>query len=293
VGLTKTATVPTVTSDNSSRGRRGVGTKRFTPRAIQPVSAANQIAKQLRQALISGRLRPGDRLPSEEELAEEFHVSRATLREAIQILRAQGVVRTSRGAKGGHFITRAETHELAQSVGETYRLWFDAGDVSIAEVDEAREVVERACVRLAAQRRSPRAIEAMHEIIERAAEPTLSLEQYLALDVAFHGEIARAAGNRLLELPMTAIHTVRPRTNQIFRRHDREFSHRQHIALFEAIEAGDAAGAERAFNRHIEYATRERQAALAERQKRASEISVGAIEEAGPDSSRDPDEAKR
>jgi DNA-binding FadR family transcriptional regulator len=251
----------------------------FHPQAIEAHSAADQIAGQLRDALIAGRLQAGDRLPPEPELAEEFGVSRATVREAIKILRAQGVLRTSRGARGGHFIVRPETDALARSVGETYGLWFDAGDVSIAEVDEAREVVERACVRLASERRTDDDLAAMRAALTEAAAPRLALDRYLALHVEFHRLIARAAGNRLLELPMTAIHIVRPRTNQLLRRHHREVVIEQHSALFEAFAARDAAAAEHAFTAHVEHLARERQAALADRDRPAREIPVAAIPE--------------
>jgi DNA-binding FadR family transcriptional regulator len=210
-------------------------------------------------------------------MASDFGVSRATLREAVKILRAQGVVRTSRGAKGGHFMVRPETDALAQSVGDTYGLWFDAGHVSIAEVDEAREVVERACVRLAAVRRTPQALVAMAAVLEAALNPALSMHDFLDLDIAFHREIARAAGNRLLELPLTAIHIVRPRTNKLLRHHPRAAVTSQHRAVYDAIVAGDADGSEQALMTHIEYLAHERTAALALRQTPAREIPVTSI----------------
>jgi DNA-binding FadR family transcriptional regulator len=255
----------------------------FCPVAVKPRSAADQITAQLRDALIAGRLRAGDRLAPEPELAAGFGVSRATVREAIKVLRTQGVVRTSRGAKGGHFVSRPETNALAQSVSETYGLWFDAGDVSIAEIDEAREVVEHACVRLAAARRTPAALTEMAEILARTADPSTPLSEFLALDIDFHQAIARAAGNRLLELPMTAIHIVRPRTNQFLRHHDRDAVLAQHHLILEAIAAGDPDGADRAFGAHIAHLAREREAALAERRQPAHEIPVAAIPATEPD----------
>jgi DNA-binding transcriptional MocR family regulator len=69
----------------------------FQPTAVEPRSAADQIARQLRDALTTGTLRPGDRLAPEPDMAADFGVSRATLREAIKILRAQGVLQTQRG----------------------------------------------------------------------------------------------------------------------------------------------------------------------------------------------------
>lgn len=251
----------------------------FRPEAITPHSAADQIAAQLRTALVDGILRPGDRLSSEPELAEEFHVSRATVREAIKILRAQGVLRTTRGARGGHFVISPRTDTLAESVGQTFGLWFDAGDISVAEVDEARVVVERACVRLAAVRREDADLDEMDRLLTESATPGLTLNEFLSFDLRFHRAIAMAARNRLLELPMMAIHMVRPRTNQLLRRHDPEVVVRQHRGILAGIAAGDADQAESAFIHHATYLERERQAAVLARKRSANEI---ALHDIGP-----------
>lgn len=253
----------------------------FQPTAVEPRSAADQIARQLREALASGALRPGDRLAPEPDMAADFGVSRATLREAIKILRAQGVLRTQRGAKGGHFVVSPQTDVLAESVGQTFGLWFDAGDISVAEVDEARLVVERACVALAAERRDETDLAAMRAILADASDPTLSLERFLEYEVLFHRRIARAARNRLLELPMTAIHIVRPRTNRLLRRPDRRVVLAQHTALYDAIAAGDPAHARDALEEHVGFLEHERAAALAARHRDAREIAVAELDDSG------------
>lgn len=259
---------------------------RFRPSAVEPRSAADQIARQLRDALAHGSLRPGDRLATEPELAAEFGVSRATVREAIKLLRAHGMLRTQRGARGGHFVVSPQTDVLAESVGQTYGLWFDAGDVSVAEVDEARLVVERACVALAAERRTEEDLQRMRAILETAADPQLRLEEFLEFEVRFHREIARAARNRLLELPMTAIHIVRPRTNKLLRRHDRARVLDQHTALYEAIAAGDPAKATAALEKHVSYLDEERAAAVAARRRSAREIALAELDDPPPNKER-------
>lgn len=245
---------------------------RFRPEAITPHSAADQIAAQLRAALVEGTLRPGDRLSSEPDLAEEFHVSRATVREAIKILRAQGMLRTMRGARGGHFVISPRTDTLAESVGQTFGLWFDAGDISVAEVDEARVVVERACVRLAAIRRQEPDLVEMDRLLTASADESLTLTEFLSFDLRFHRAIAIAARNRLLELPMTAIHMVRPRTNQLLRKHDRDTVIKQHRGILAGLAAGDPDQAEGAFLHHAMYLERERQAAVQARRRTAADI---------------------
>lgn len=262
---------------NDGQGNRRDGRAgRFQPRAVDSTSAADHVTQQLRLGLVQGRLRPGDRLGTEPEMAIQFGVSRATVREAIKSLRAQGVLRTQRGAKGGHFIITPQTDVLAESMGETYGLWFDAGDVSIAEVDEARYYVERACVRLAAERRRDEDLKSMKDIIDSASDPSISLAEFLELDVRFHGAIALAARNRLLELPMSAIHRVRPKTNRVLRKHDRSRVMAQHTALYQAIASGKVAAAEAALQAHLRYLGNERNAAL-EARHRSDDLAVREI----------------
>jgi GntR family transcriptional repressor for pyruvate dehydrogenase complex len=277
-----------MTSASAISGTAGiaeVARPTFHGEQVASSTAAETIAAQLRDALIDGRIQPGDRLATEPEMASDFGVSRSTVREAIRILRGQGFVQTLRGAKGGHFIVAPQTDVVAESVGETFGLWFEAGTVSVAEVDEARNIVEAACVRLAADRRTDADLAAMAAVLEEQSAEDRPLTTFLELDVRFHRAIARAARNRLLELPMGAIHLVRPRTNRLLRRHDREAVLAQHRRLFEAIRDRDPDAAERAFHDHATYIAREREAAIQDQRRAASEIAIGELAELSDDES--------
>lgn len=265
-------------SDNQLR-KKNPSLAAFEPSSLNSLSAAEQIAEQLRAAMIDGSLAPGDRLPSEPELAEGFGVSRPTVREAMRILRGQGVLETSRGSKGGHFIQNPQASDVAQTLGETFSLWFDIGDISVAEVDEAREVVERACVRLAAVRRTEDDIDELNRILESAQDESLSLAEFLAFDVAFHRAIANAARNRLLDLPMQAIHIVRPRTNALLQSHDRERVLAQHRALRDAIEKQDPELAEQSLKNHVDYLADQREKAVQAAAQDVRDIPVSSLEE--------------
>jgi GntR family transcriptional regulator, transcriptional repressor for pyruvate dehydrogenase complex len=265
--------------DVSSADPTGGARSRFRGKTIASSTAAEQIARQLRTALLTGHIRPMERLGTEPAMAQDFGVSRATVREAIRILRGQGIVQTRRGAKGGHFLVSPQTDVLAESVGESLGLWFDAGTISVAEVDEARNIVEGACVRLAAERRSEAHLAEMAAVLRGSAQRPQSLAAFLEFDVRFHGTIARAAQNRLLELPMTAIHKVRSRTNRLLRQHDRPVVIEQHTRIFEAIRDRDPDGAERAFLDHAHHIAREREAAAGAGERSASEIVIGELSE--------------
>lgn len=240
----------------------------FKPRPISTASAAQQIADQIREGIMRGQLAPGRRLPAEHELAEQYGVSRATVREAIKLLSAAQLTESTRGAAGGTFVALPKPGVIAESVGDAIALWFRAGTTTLAEVSEAREWAERACVRLAAERRTEADLRRIKACVDEGAR-TVDMDEFLAADIDFHVAVSAAAKNSVLELAMTAIHLVRPWTNTIvFAVLDREDIARQHQRIYEAIRDRDPDGAERAFDAHISSLARLREHALADRQER-------------------------
>lgn len=135
-------------------GHNGDGLRGFVARPITRSSAATQIADQLKSAITDGSWPPGQFLPTELESAANYGVSRGTVREAMRMLSATNLVATTRGAVGGTFVAVPQPEAVAQQVGDAIALWFRAGNVSLADVDHARDVVERECVRLAAVQRT-------------------------------------------------------------------------------------------------------------------------------------------
>ncbi len=235
---------------------------------VRPVtmrSAASQVVDQLRSAIVDGRLRTGDRLPSEHQLAQDFGVSRGTVREAIRTLAASKLVTSSRGAAGGTFVTTPQAGELAEQIGEQIGLWFRAGNITLAEVHHARHVLERECVRLAAANRTEEDLSAMRHPVEESRDPGLGEDEWLATDVDFHTAVSKAAKNSILELAMTAVHLVRPRTNRLMLKElDRDEIAEQHWAMYEAIRDRHPDAATQAFERHFCYLHEMQQRALSD-----------------------------
>jgi DNA-binding FadR family transcriptional regulator len=244
-------------------------------------TAPQQIAEQIRQAIRGGRLAAGERLPSEQELAEEFGVSRPTVREAMRILSAAQLVQAVRGASGGTFVALPAPDAVAETLGETIELWFQAGSTSAGEVDQARAWIERGCVRLAAEHRTEEDLAAIEGAVEAARDPAIDTDLFLALDLEFHVGIGRAAHNAVLELAMTAIHLVRPRTNTLLMAAlERPPIVEQHAAIARAIRDRDADRAERAFQAHLDHLIEVQRQALAHRD--AGEIPIGSLVESHP-----------
>ncbi len=105
---------------------------------VVTTSVARQIAEVLRSAIVEGRLKTDERLPTEDELAQRYGVSRPTIREALKRLAAQNLVRSRRGPLGGNFVDRPKPEDLAQAVSGAAVLMVSLGVVDREEILEPR-----------------------------------------------------------------------------------------------------------------------------------------------------------
>ncbi|UTW13986.1 FadR/GntR family transcriptional regulator [Marinobacterium rhizophilum] len=217
----------------------------MTTSAFEPLKRDNlsrQIADQLRRAIVDGELRADDRLPTEDELALRFGVSRPTIREALKILAAQNLIRSKRGPTGGTFINCPSIPELSESLTCATTLLVGMDAFNMDEVLQARELLESQCCRLAALNRTPEQLQRMRQQLEIQQDSSLSAEDFCASDVALHRTLADASGNRLLGFVMfSVIEALQPVTNMVAHRfRDRALVSSQHLRLIEALENRDA-----------------------------------------------------
>jgi DNA-binding FadR family transcriptional regulator len=216
--------------------------------------AYEQIAAVLRGRVVAGELEPGHRLPTETMLATEFGVSRATVREALRQLDAQSLIRTSKGATGGSYVTLPSAGHLSASLRSGIGLLADAQDVSLDELLEARELLEVPAARLAARRRQEHDLERL-----RAAIPGRPLElgaqEQFAHNADFHSVVLEASGNILLAIaaqPVFDVLQTRLARSTLGSRFHRTIN-THHRAIAAAIEAGDEATAGGEMLAHVEY----------------------------------------
>ena len=205
----------------------------------QPPDLPAQIAKALRDAILSGELTADDRLPSESDLAETFDVSRPTVREALKRLAAQSLIRTERGAFGGAFVRRLSYEEAQGQHATTSTLLLSINEVRFEVACEARFAMEKSCTALAAERRSGDDLAAMRAEIHRQGQPGLSDEAFCASDVALHRALVDAAGNPILSYQLAgAVEAMQPLMNMItFSARSRERIIGLHTDLTDALEA--------------------------------------------------------
>ncbi len=248
----------------------------FKPEQLGRKDASGQIAKQLRSAIANGVWKPGEQLPTEQELADTFEVARSTAREGLKLLSATGLVISSRGTNGGNFVAVPDADMIAEQLSDSIRLWFRSGNVSLLEVDEARWVLEMHCVDLAARRRTEEDLAAIKNAVELSRDSAMTIADWLDLDLEFHTAISKAAKNQILELAMMSIHLSRPATNTVFADLlDRQQITAQHQAIFEAIAEGNPEKAKDSFQLHIDGLEDARRRALKELS--ASDVPVATL----------------
>ncbi|WP_170790999.1 FadR/GntR family transcriptional regulator [Ruegeria lacuscaerulensis] len=208
----------------------------------KPADLSAQIAQAIRDAIVSGQLIVDERLPSEAELADQFQVSRPTVREALKRLAAQSLIRTQRGATGGAFVNRLSFEDAYSQQITTSTLLLSMNTVSFDTACEARYALERACARLSAQRRTADQLATMRAEIFRQAQPGLTDEAFCASDVAFHRALVDGAGNPVLSYQLAgAVEAMQPLMNMItFTARSREEIISLHTQIADGLENGDA-----------------------------------------------------
>ncbi|MBT8415071.1 MAG: GntR family transcriptional regulator [Boseongicola sp.] len=201
-----------------------------------------QIAKAIRDAIISGALIVDERLPSEAELAEHFDVSRPTIREALKRLAAQSLIRTQRGAFGGAFVRHLSYEDAREQLVTTSTLLLSMNDISFDTACEARFALERACAPMTAARREPAQLAIMRREIKRQSEADLTDEAFCASDVAFHRALVDGARNPVLSYQLSgSIEAMQPLMNMItFTARSRAEIVEIHTNILDAIVARDS-----------------------------------------------------
>ena len=178
-------------------------TPRFEP--VTTVRAYERVVEQVEQAILSGSLKAGDRLPSERELIAQFGVSRSTVREALRVLESSGLVRSRPGDPQGPEVLPLSGAALEKSMLRLLRF----EEVSLLELLEFRFLVDGFASFLAASRHDDSALEAIEATIDAMmAATSSSYTEFSAADVAFHDAVAVASGNALIQVCCAAVRGV-------------------------------------------------------------------------------------
>ena len=228
---------------------------------MPPREKPQQIADELRAAIVSGELAEGDSLGREPDLVERFGVSRPSLREALRILAAEGLITVRRGARGGVVVHAPDKRLTAR----TAALVLQARDVPLADVFEARRLLEPIAARgIATMGRRGPALKELRRLIEEEEAAIDDPERFGAANAAFHEGLVALAGNQTLAIVTEMLNEIVTRAVAAVSRTDdvvgslsvRRRGIRSQKRLLELIEAGDAAAAEAHWRDHMQVVGR-------------------------------------
>src|SRR3954447_4469628 len=167
---------------------------KFSP--VQPVRAYERIVEQVEDALASGDLVPGQRLPSERELVAQFAVSRSTVREALRVLESNGVVRSRPGAPHGPEILPFSQSALRKQMVRLARV----DELTLSELIGFRMIMDGAAIQVASGLGAPEELDELEEtLVAMRAAIDVDFDAFSQADLAFHELIARISRNTLIE----------------------------------------------------------------------------------------------
>ncbi len=219
----------------------------FTP--VRQARASGEIVSQIERAIFSGELKIGDRLESERELAERFGVSRITVRDALRVLEARGLVYVKVGASGGAFVAETNVDQVAESISTMILL----RRMTLSGVAEARTVVETATSELAAERADAAAIERIARTVEQGKSVVREQAPHTEASMDFHVAVADAAQNELLAGTVAAYRDLLIQTLHDMRDvRSAKATQRAHEEILDAIRSHDPEAARSLMLAHLQ-----------------------------------------
>jgi DNA-binding FadR family transcriptional regulator len=237
----------------------------FELRAPERAPLSLLVSRQLRQAIVSGKVASGTELPSEKELTRDLGVGRSTVREALRILQAQGLVSggDTVSTKRPRVSTQAVLSEAAAIAMENVvRLAL----VPLRDLVELRVVIEGAAVEAAAGAERE-ALSAARRALDAMKQPDVDVDAFRIADVAFHRALASAAGNAAFPLVMGVLrsaisaHLGEALHRESSPRRTMNKLAKEHEAILEAISEGSGARARVLVTKHIRSFYRAREGA--------------------------------
>lgn len=215
---------------------------------IKSTRIYEEIVRRVKAMIAEGRLKGGDRLPPERDLAEKFVVSRTSVREALRALESLGLVEIRAGE--GTFVRQVSIEALVEPLA----LLMLSEREATAELFEARRLLEPSLAALAAARATPEEVQEMERILEAQAQEIAAGRTGLAQDAQFHAAIGVAAHNRAITRIAHAVMDLlaQSREDSLNTPGRPTRSHEDHRRVLAAVRARDADGARRAMLEHLE-----------------------------------------
>ena len=228
----------------------------MTAHGLEPINSSaretltTEISRRLLKYLLSGTIQPGERVPSERQLAEMLAVGRSVVRKSLKSVALLGLLEVRPG--DGTYLRRTQSELLPKTIEWGLLL----GERRTLDLVEARRYLEPILAALAAERRSDSDIEALRTDLQDMANARDAME-FANADIAFHLGLAAAANNSALSEMLSSVRSLLRVWIVRVMEAAEDFgpSHREHVPVFEAVERGDAAGARAAMEVHLARAS--------------------------------------
>jgi DNA-binding FadR family transcriptional regulator len=218
---------------------------------IDAKKVSDYIFEQLQEAIVLKELLPGEQLPPERELCKIFNTSRDTMRDAIAVLKEEGLIEQRRGAKGGTFILPLTT----QDIERTRTIVLNEKE-NYLRLFEFRNVIEPEVVRLVVKNVSSQELEELNTIVEKMKNEK-NREEFRSLDVQYHLMLGKYSDNlyfeqavRMIRLKVNPVLDILPFNEKVY-----EKNYLEHKQLLKAIENGDTREAHQIMVNHISSTT--------------------------------------
>lgn len=170
--------------------------------ASMPLSRlSDRVIAVLKQAIIEGELKPGDKLPTEEKIAGELHVSKVTVREALREMETEGLIQKRRGIHGGSYITEPNCEKISEIVSNCIQF----GGITPQQVSEFRRLLEPSIIALATERRTKEDLALIRNCITKFEKSLADGKVDHVLAIEFHRLIADACHNPLVSAVMSGM----------------------------------------------------------------------------------------
>ncbi|NOU94946.1 FCD domain-containing protein [Paenibacillus sp. LMG 31456] len=204
-------------------------------RSIDKQNIVDEVYAQIKNNIVTGIWKPGDKIPSEHDLCQMFKVSRVSVRSAIQKMRAIGIITTRHGQ--GSFVSQSIQDRILNDLTPIMNIT----EKEFMDMMEFRETIEFKCIDLAVQRADEEDIRCIEQALEKMVAGRSDYKKYTAADIEFHVAIAKASKNEILYQVVKNTHAY----SEFLEELNRVFGVSQesvqgHIQQFEALKRRDS-----------------------------------------------------
>jgi len=227
-------------------------------KAIQKKKISEDIIGQIKDLVLHKKLNPGEKLPSERELAERLRVGRPAIREALRSLEMIGLIEVHQGR--GSFVKELDFGSYIGTLKDSVSFTLLSESVSLEDFYSGRKLIEPAIARLVAEKRAAEDLQSLETLVKDTRSALNESERFIKYSAIFHEEMAKMTRNKVVQFSIEFLLTMSPRARlqRFSKRSFREMVACDHERIVDYIRRRDGQGASREMERHMDNLARGR-----------------------------------